>query len=384
MPSSLDSSVESVLVAIDRLPAEAQQALVADILEQMGTTGRRLSSRARAQLDHIVAHLLPRVPIAGRLDFARDFGALDYDLPAIAAAVEADGALIAEIMRAEAGTELAADGPAVRLLGQTRRFLDMRIIAARADLTAEAAEALAEAGDARTIRALASNCRAPLPARALNLMLARASHDRALQEHLCARTDLDGEQVRRLVGLISDQLKARLYEKLDRAVVTAARQSASDATSAKARRLRLDHGSEMTTQEVRDAVQAGALSLGEAVTLLSATDRALPAMDMLTVMLDLDHDAVLATLGRTRIEPFEAIARALGLDEQVYLTLIAAIHRRWRKPMPDPRFLLGRYRCLEDSAVDARLAPLHRRDDDIGTVEQFLIDIPDNVIIGQK
>jgi hypothetical protein len=52
------------------------------------------------------------------------------------------------------------------------------------------------------------------------------------------------------------------------------------------------------------------------------------------------------------------MARAVALDENVFVSLVGSFCRRWRRAAPDPRGLLRRYRMLTDKEIDAELAQL--------------------------
>ncbi|MBL8569538.1 MAG: DUF2336 domain-containing protein [Phreatobacter sp.] len=354
MLPSLENPVEQVLAAVDQMTPQMQQALVGSILAQFGPDRLRPSIRAQERLDRIVAHLLPPMAIAERAHFARAFGALDLDLPRTFAAIDKDEELVSEISQ----SHRIADAATIRTLGKHRRFIDMRIMAGRDDLSAEAAETLAEAGDARTVRHLAANARLELSPRARERLVTRASHDHALQEQLCARRDLGLDDARRLAAVVPDSMKPLLYEKLDKAAVEEAQKSASDAIPAKVRRMRLEQDTHIATEDVRRAVQAGSMSLSEAVTLLAVTDRVLPAVESLGEALGITRDALVATLARGRLEPFEALGRAVALNEHVHVSLVEAICRRWRRTAPDRRSILGRYGRVTEAMIDAELRPL--------------------------
>ncbi len=354
MLPSLENPVEQVLAAVDQMTPQMQQALVGSILAQFGPDRQRPSIRAQERLDRIVAHLLPPMAIAERAHFARSFGALDLDLPRTFAAIDKDEELVSEISQ----SHRIADASTIRTLGKHRRFIDMRIMAGRDDLSAEAAETLAEAGDARTVRNLAANPRIALSPKALERLVTRASHDRALQEQLCARPDLGMEDARRLAAVVPDSLKPLLYEKLDKAGVEEAQKSASDAIPAKVRRMRLEQDTHIATEDIRKAASAGTMSLSEAVTLLAVTDRVLPAVEFLAGTLGIEREALVATLARGRLEPFEAMSRAVALNEHVHVSLVEAICRRWRRTAPDRRSILGRYGRVTEAMIDAELRPL--------------------------
>jgi uncharacterized protein (DUF2336 family) len=354
MLPSLENPVEQVLAAVGQLPPLAQQALVSSILAQFGPDQPRPSMRAQERLDRIVAHLLPPMAIAQRAHFARSFGALDLDLPRTFAAIDQDEELVAEISQ----SHRIADASTIRTLGKHRRFIDMRIMAGREDLSPEAMEALAEAGDARTVRTLAANPNLALPPKALERLVTRASHDATLQETLCARPDLSTEDARRLAAVVPDSMKPKLYEKLDKATVEEAQKSASDAIPAKVRRMRLEQDRHITTEDIRKAVKAGSMSLSEAITLLAVTDRVLPAIEFLGSTLGLDRDALVNALGRGKLEPFEAMSRAVALNEHVHVSLIEAMCRRWRRTTLDRRSILGRYGRVTEAMIDAELRPL--------------------------
>jgi hypothetical protein len=372
MLPSLENPVEQVLAAVGQLPPMAQQALVTGILGQFGPDRPRPSVRAQERLDCIVAHLLPPMPIARRVHFARSFCALDLELPRTFAAIDQDEELVAEISQ----NHRIADSATIRTLGRHRRFIDMRIMAGRDDLTSEAIEALAEAGDARTVRALACNAKVALSPRALERLVTRASHDRELQEQLCARPDLGADDAMRLATVVPDQLKKVLYERLDRGVVAEARKCASDAIPGKVRRMRLEQDSTASPNEVLAQLKAGTMSLAEAITVFAATDRVMPAIEMLGAALGLDRELLIGALGRGRLEPFEAMSRAMALDEQVHLSLLEALHRRWRKAVPDKRNLLGRYRRFPEAMIDAELKRLRAVERKAPTVQRIFDDQP--------
>jgi hypothetical protein len=356
MLPSLENPVEQVLAAVDQLAPLAQQALVGSILAQFGPDRPRPSIRAQERLDRIVAHLLPPMAIAERAHFARSFGALDLDLPRTFAAIDKDEELVSEISQ----SHRIADASTIRTLGKHRRFIDMRIMAGRDDLSVEAAETLAEAGDARTVRNLAANPRVELSPKALERLVTRASHDPALQEQLCARPDLGKEDARRLAAVVPDSMKPLLYEKLDKAAVEEAQKSASDAIPAKVRRMRLEQDTHIATEDIRKAASAGTMSLSEAVTLLAVTDRVLPAVELLGSAIGIEREALVATLARGRLEPFEAMSRAVALNEHVHASLVEAVCRRWRRTAPDRRSILGRYGRVTEAMIDAELRPLKR------------------------
>ncbi|MDP2803275.1 MAG: DUF2336 domain-containing protein [Phreatobacter sp.] len=354
MIPSLENPVEQVLAAVDQLPPMAQQALVMGILGQFGPDRPRPSAKAQERLDRIVAHLLPPMPIERRVFFARSFGALDLDLPRTFAAIEKDDELVAEISIGQVTPEPAT----ILNLGKQRRFVDMRIMAEREDLTGEAAEALAEVGDARTVRTLAGNANVTLSSKAYGRLVTRASHDPQLQGQLCSRPELGPEDALRLALVVPDNLKTVLFERLDRDAVQEAQKLASEAIIAKVRRIRLHGDCVEGADELRQNVKDGTKSLAEALTLLAATDQVIPAVEMLGVTLDIKREALITALARGRIEPFEAMARAVALDENVYASLVGSFCRRWRKPAPDPRGLLRRYRMLTEKEIDAELALL--------------------------
>jgi hypothetical protein len=354
MLPSLENPVEQVLAAVEQLPPAAQQALVTGILGQFGPDRPRPSAKAQERLDRIVAHLLPPMPIDRRVYFARSFGALDLDLPRTFAAIDRDEELVAEISLGHVTPEPAT----ILNLGKHRRFVDTRIMAEREDLSDEAAEALAEVGDARTVRTLAGNTYVTLTPKAFGRLVTRASHDPQLQGQLCGRPELGPEEALRLALVVPDSLKAALFEKLDRDAVQEAQKLASEAIIAKVRRIRLHKDCTDSADELRRQVKDGSKSLAEALTLLAATDQVIPAVEMLGVTLDIKREALITALARGRIEPFEAMARAVALDENVYASLIGSFCRRWRKPAPDPRGLLRRYRMLTDKEIDAELTLL--------------------------
>ncbi|WP_296576806.1 DUF2336 domain-containing protein [Phreatobacter sp.] len=354
MLPSLENPVEQVLAAVEQLPPAAQQALVTGILGQFGPDRPRPSAKAQERLDRIVAHLLPPMPIDRRVYFARAFGALDLDMPRTFAAIDRDEELVAEISLGHVTPEPAT----ILNLGKQRRFVDTRIMADREDLCGEAAEALAEVGDARTVRTLAENRFVTLSPKAMSRMVTRASHDPQLQQQLCNRPELGPEEALRLALVVPDNLKASLFERLDCDAVREAQKLASEAIIAKVRRIRL-HGDCMdSADELRRQVKDGSKSLAEALTLLAATDQVIPAVEMLGVTLDIKREALISALARGRIEPFEAMARAVALDENVFASLVGSFCRRWRKPAPDPRGLLRRYRMLTDKEIDAELGLL--------------------------
>ncbi|MBY0361207.1 MAG: DUF2336 domain-containing protein [Phreatobacter sp.] len=354
MLPSLENPVEQVLAAVEQLPPAAQQALVTGILGQFGPDRPRPSAKAQERLDRIVAHLLPPMPIDRRVYFARAFGALDLDLPRTFAAIDRDDELVAEISLGHVTPEPAT----ILSLGKNRRFVDTRIMAEREDLTDEAAEALAEVGDARTVRTLAGNTYVTLTPKAFGRLVTRASHDPQLQGQLCNRPELSPEEALRLALVVPDSMKASLFEKLDRDAVQEAQKLASEAIIAKVRRIRLHKDCMDSADELRRQVKDGSKSLAEALTLLAATDQVIPAVEMLGVTLDIKREALITALARGRIEPFEAMARAVALDENVFASLVGSFCRRWRKPAPDPRGLLRRYRMLTDKEIDAELALL--------------------------
>jgi len=357
MLPSLENPVEQVLASVEQLPPLGQQTLVAGILGQFGPDRPRPSAKAQERLDRIVAHLLPPMPIAKRVEFARAFGALDLDLPRTFAVIDRDEELIAEISLGHATPEPGT----IRNLGRQRRFIDTRIMAEREDLSTEAAEALAEAGDARTVRTLAGNGYVTFSARTMSRLVTRASHDTDLQQQLCGRPELGAEDARRLAVVVPDSLKAVLFERLDRATVLEAQKCASEAIPAKIRRMRLHRDVHESPQAVHHHVRTGRKSLAEALTLFAATDQVIPAIDLLGNHLGLDRDLLIATLGRGRLEPFEALCRAVALDENIFIHLAGALCRRWRKPAPDSRGLLPRYRALKDAQIDAELTRLRPR-----------------------
>ncbi|WP_439572241.1 DUF2336 domain-containing protein [Phreatobacter sp.] len=358
MLPSLENPVEQVLAAVDQMSPLAQQALVTSILQQFGPERPRPTARAQDRLDRIVAHLLPPMPIARRVHYARAFGALDLDLPRTFAVIDRDEELVAEIGLGHG----EADPDTIRALGKHRRYIDMRLMAARDGLSPEAAETLAETGDARTVRTLAGNTGAPLTSRARDRLVTRAVRDQVLQASLCARADLEDTDICRLATMIPDSLKAVLFEHHDAEVVARAQEQASAAIQAKVRRMRLEKDGGVDTSALAAEIRSGSRSLSEALLLLAATDRILPAVEMAAHALDLDRDLTLRALGRGKIEPFEAISRALGLDPQVHHTIVEALHRRWRKTAPDRRSSLPRYARLTEAMIDAELAGLRRRE----------------------
>ncbi len=354
MLPSLENPVEQVLAAVEQLPPAAQQALVTSVLGQFGPDRPRPSAKAQERLDRIVAHLLPPMPIERRVYFARSFGALDLDLPRTFAVIDKDEELIAEISLGHATPEPAT----ILNLGKQRRFIDTRVMAEREDLSTEAAEALAEAGDARTVRTLTANKFAKLSRKAFSRLVTRASHDLNLQIQLCNRPELEAEDARRLALVVPDHLKSTLYERLDREAVLEAQKIASEAIPAKIRRMRLHQDSQANAHEVRRDVKAGTKSLAEALTLFAATDQVMPAIELLGATLGIEREALITALARGRVEPFEAMARAVALDENIFVSLVSSFCRRWRKPAPDPRGLLRRYRALTEKQIDEELALL--------------------------
>ncbi len=354
MLPSLENPVEQVLAAVEQLPPMAQQALVTSILGQFGPDRPRPSPRAQERLDRIVAHLLPPMPIDKRVYFARAFGALDLDLPRTFAVIDKDPEVVAEISLSH-GTP---DPSTITNLGKQRRFLDTRIMAEREDLTPEAADALAEAGDARTVRSLASNRYVTLSRKAFSRLVTRASHDLPLQIDLCNRPELDAEDARRLALVVPDHLKSTLFERLDKDAVMEAQRVASAAIPDKIRRMRLHQDCKHSPDEIRRDVKAGTRSLGEAMTLFAATDQVIPAVELLGEMLGISRDVLIAALARGKIEPFEAMAKAVALDENIFVSLVGSFCRRWRRTVPDARALLRRYRTLTDKQIDIELAAL--------------------------
>lgn len=356
MLPSLENPVERVLAAVDQMTPIAQQALVTSILQQFGPDRPRPTARAQDRLDRIVAHLLPPMPIARRVHYARAFGALDLELPRTFAAIDQDEELVAEIGLGHG----EADPETIRALGKHRRYIDMRLMAARESLSEEAAETLAEAGDARTVRALAGNAKAPLTARARDRLVTRAVRDQALQASLCARSDLGASDICRLATMIPDHLKSVLYEHHDGEVVQRAQEQASAAIQEKVRRIRLEKDGGVPAATLAADIRAGRCSLSEALLLLAATDRILPAVEMAASALGLDRDLTLRALGRGRIEPFDAMSRALGLDSPIHHTMVEALHRRWRQPAPGRRSTLARYERVTNAMIDQELARLRR------------------------
>lgn len=354
MLPSLENPVEQVLAAVEQLPPAAQQALVTGILGQFGPDRPRPSPKAQERLDRIVAHLLPPMPIDRRVYFARAFGALDLDLPRTFAAIDKDEELVAEISLGHATPEPST----ILNLGKQRRYVDTRIMADREDLSDEAAEALAEVGDARTVRILAENRFVTLSPKAVSRMVTRASHDPQLQQQLCNRAELGPEEALRLALVVPDNLKAALFERLDRDAVQEAQKLASEAIIAKVRRIRLLKDVTESADDVRRGLRDGTKSLAEALTLLAATDQVIPALEILGVTLGIEREALITALARGRIEPFEAMARAVALDENVFVSLVGSFCRRWRRAAPDPRGLLRRYRMLTEKDIDAELALL--------------------------
>lgn len=358
MLPSLENPVEQVLAAVDQMTPLAQQALVTSILQQFGPDRPRPTARAQDRLDRIVAHLLPPMPIARRVHYARAFGALDLDLPRTFAVIDRDEELVAEIGLGHG----EADPGTIRALGKHRRYIDMRLMAARESLSPEAAETLAEAGDARTVRTLAGNPGAPLTSRARDRLVTRAVRDQVLQAALCGRSDLEAADICRLATMIPDHLKMVLFEHHDEDVVARAQEQASAAIQEKVRRMRLERDGGVPTEKLAAEIRAGSRSMSEALLLLAATDRVLPAVEMMAAALGLDRDLTMRALGRGKIEPFEAMNRALGLDPQVHHTIVEALHRRWRHAAPDRRTTLPRYARLKDAAIDAELAALRRKE----------------------
>lgn len=356
MLPSLENPVEQVLAAVDQMTPLAQQALVTSILQQFGPDRPRPTARAQDRLDRIVAHLLPPMPIARRVQYARAFGALDLELPRTFAAIDQDDELVAEIGLGHG----EADPDTIRALGKHRRYIDMRLMAARESLSPEAAETLAEAGDARTVRALAGNPKAPLTSRARDRLVTRAVRDHVLQASLCARSDLEASDICRLATIIPDHLKSVLFEHHDGEVVQRAQEQASAAIQEKVRRIRLEKDGGVSTATLAADIRAGRRSLSESLLLLAATDRILPAVEMAASALGLDRDLTLRALGRGKIEPFDAMSRALGLDPQVHHTIVEALHRRWRQAAPDRRSTLPRYARVTNAMIDQELARLRR------------------------
>ncbi|MGU9979487.1 DUF2336 domain-containing protein [Phreatobacter sp. HK31-P] len=379
MLPSLENPVEQVLAAVEQLPPVAQQAIVTGILGQFGPDQPRPSAKAQERLDRIVAHLLPPMPIERRVYFARSFGALDLDLPRTFAVIDKDEELVAEISLGHATPEPAT----ILNLGKQRRFIDTRIMAEREDLTSEAAEALAEAGDARTVRTLSANTFVKLSRKAFSRLVTRASHDLPLQIQLCNRPELDPEDALRLALVVPDHLKAALFERLDREAVLQAQKVASEAIPEKIRRMRLHQDSLASAHDVRRDVKAGTKSLGEALTLFAATDQVIPAIEMLGATLGIAREALITALARGRIEPFEAMARAVALDENIFIPLVTAFCRRWRRPAPDPRGISRRYRALTDKQIDAELAQLRGTARKLPVArEQPAMPIPMTVAVG--
>jgi Uncharacterised protein conserved in bacteria (DUF2336) len=375
MASSPDHCVDAVLSEIDRLPASMRETLAAGLVAQLGApTG--LAPRAKERLDRILAGLLPGLTLDSRRDLAKRIIGASCDLPEAIGAIETDLALKAALIADLPASRGPADGKAAQALLDTARSVETWLMAQRPDLTPAAIELFAAAGGAPTARAIAANHALRLPPHVFAALIRRAAGDPALLSALARRTDLASGQVRELIGMAQADLQPRLNEALAQAAAREARQAATDAAIAKERQLRPKTAADETTVEVRAAFRAGSRSLAETVTLLGRTDRVLPAMDILTVLLGLDHDAVLAAVGQVDVEPFEAIGRAAMLGEEAYLALIGGLHRRWRKPMPDRRFLMGRYGRLEQATISARLAALAPREEELGPVEQVLLDIP--------
>jgi hypothetical protein len=356
MLPSLENPVEQVLAAVEQLPPLAQQALVTGILGQFGPDRPRPSPKAQERLDRIVAHLLPPMPIDKRVYFARAFGALDLDLPRTFAVIDRDAELVAEISLGHA----TPDASTITNLGKQRRFIDTRIMAEREDLTAEAADALADAGDARTVRSLASNRYVTLSRKAFSRLVTRASHDLPLQIQLCNRPELEAEDARRLALVVPDHLKATLYERLDQEAVKEAQRIASEAIPDKIRRMRLHQDCKDSAHDVRRDVKSGTRSMAEAMTVFAATDQVIPAVEMLGETLGIDRALLIAALARGKIEPFEAMAKAVALDENIFVSLVSSFCRRWRRTPPDPRALLRRYRTLTEKQIDAELTALRQ------------------------
>lgn len=354
MLPSLENPLDQVLAAVDQLAPTARQILVTSILGQFGPDRPQPSARAQERLDRIVAHLLPAMPLALRVHFARSFGALDLDLPRTFAVIDRDHELAGEICD---GQDMP-DADTIRALGRHRRFADMRLLAGRDDLSADAAEVLSEAGDARTVRALATNPKAVLTRRTVERLVTRASHDAELQQQLCARPELTTPDACRLAMTASDSVKLKLYEKLDPEAAAEVRRAADAAIARKLRHLRRDRHSAMATEDVRAAIKAGTLSLTEAVMVLAATDRAIPALEVMGAALGLDREKLVAAVGKARIAPFEAMGRALELDSEVFGTLADALHRRWHKAPANRRALVSRYGQIAEWAISAELAPL--------------------------
>jgi hypothetical protein len=73
----------------------------------------------------------------------------------------------------------------------------------------------------------------------MSRMVTRASHDPQLQQQLCNRPELGPEEALRLALVVPDNLKASLFERLDRDAVQEAQKLASEAVIAKVRRIRL-------------------------------------------------------------------------------------------------------------------------------------------------
>lgn len=357
MLPSLDNPLDQVLASVDQLAPTARQILVTQILGQFGPDRPRPSARAQERLDRIVAHILPSMALALRLQFARSFGALDLDLPRTFAVIDQDAELTSEMSE----SPVCPDADTIRALGRHRRFGDMRALAGRDDLTADAAEVLSEAGDARTVRALATNPKAVFTRRTVERLVTRALHDCELQQQLCTRPELTTDDACRLVVTASDAVKLKLFETLDAEAAATVRRVAAAALPGKLRQLRRDRDSAMTTADVLEAVRAGSLSLTEAVMMLAATDRVIPAVEVMGTALGLDRETLVAALGRARMEPFEAMARALHLDEEIYGTLADALNRRWGKAPVDRRALTSRYRQVTDFAITTALKALGPR-----------------------
>lgn len=352
MPPSDDRSVDALLASLDPLGETMRLAVLSEIHGQLQAECGSRSARSIARLDKIVARLIGGIPLDERTGLASAFAALDADLPETMAAVGRDTAVMARAIGA-GGRINRAD---IATMREAHRDGDLRLIAADPQIGADVADAISEHADHQSIVLLAANPSAELSERTIDRLIARSVRDERLQELLCERNDLTEAHLRRLVTIVPDRLKERLFGRLDNTDQAALAQEASRALAAKVRRMRLDREEQPSSHAILGDLKSGRRSLQEAVATLAATDNVILGLEVLLDAGGFDRGLATRLLQTVSNDQLAALSREVDVDAEACLALIAAIHRRLGRHQPDRRVLAMRFARLGAGEIGPLLA----------------------------
>ena len=217
----------------------------------------------------------------------------------------------------------------------------LKAIAQRASLPASVTDVLIDRGSDEVLRTVSGNHGAEISRRGMMSLAGRAGHDATLGALLVNRPDLTQEAVDGLCALVSSELAMRLAgrgfevgDALPPELVAQAQARFRDEWRRRQAEMR-------GTDDLQARIDAGALSLDEALQDVAASDRLLDAATLLAHALQLERNFVFQMLATGDVNTTALAFKALGL---AYGTLAAVLAVRARK----------RHEAVERHAVSAQ------------------------------